>query len=201
MNEIEIALKILKDKTVDLLLGFQSYPTNNEDNHITRLITLKRILDKKYDNFRIGFADHAQTNDELKYAIACAAIGAGSRVLEKHLTLGKVMEMEDFESALNPDEFKEFVHIVKQCSLAIGKTYNISNDFNMSKSERTYRKTIRRHVVSAKNLKKDDIIKSKDLLLKRTSAKEPIYDLNSVYNKKLKNNIAGNSSITLNDIY
>ena len=111
------------------------------------------------------------------------------------------MEMEDFESALNPDEFKEFVHIVKQCSLAIGKTYNISNDFNMSKSERTYRKTIRRHVVSAKNLKKDDIIKSKDLLLKRTSAKEPIYDLNSVYNKKLKNNIAGNSSITLNDIY
>ena len=196
LNEIETALNILKNKTVDLLLGFQSYPTANADNHISRLITLNNALKNKFSNFRIGFADHAQPNDGLKYAIACTAIGAGSKVLEKHLTLGKVMEMEDHESALNPDEFKDFVYTVNQCAASFGKTQITSNDFNMSDSEKKYRKAIRRHVVSSKSLKKGDILKSEDLLLKRTASDDVIYDLHKVLGKKINNDLKKNQAIT-----
>lgn len=200
LDEIEKALSILKNKKVDILLGFQSYPTENKDNHIFRLKTLKDTLEKKFFNFRIGFADHAQPNDGLKYAIACTAIGAGSKVLEKHLTLGKVMEMEDHESALNPDEFKDFVYIVNQCASSFGNTHVISNDFNMSGSEKKYRKAIRRHVVASKPLKRGYIIKNEDVLLKRTASKNVIYDLNKVYGKKITLDLDNNLVLNKNNI-
>lgn len=200
LDEIENALAILKNKTVDLLLGFQSYPTENKDNHICRVKTLENALENKFSNFRMGFADHAQPNDGLKYAIACTAIGAGSKILEKHLTLGKVMEMEDHESALNPDEFKDFVYIIKECAASFGSVKGISNDFNMSDSEKKYRKVIRRHVVASKSLKQGDIIKNEDLILKRSASKDVIYDLNKVYGRKLKTDISKNAPINNNAI-
>jgi len=200
LDEIKNALTILKNKKVDLLLGFQAYPTENKDNQIYRIKILENALQNKFSNFRMGFADHAQPNDSLKYAIACTAIGAGSKVLEKHLTLGKVMEMEDHESALNPDEFKEFVYITQQCGSSFGKTYNISNDFNMSNSEKKYRKVIRRHVVTSKPLKKGHIIKNEDLLLKRTSSKDVIYELNKVYGKEITSDINYNLALDKNNL-
>ena len=182
------------------MLGFQSYPTETEDNHICRLKTLDNALENKFFNYRIGFADHAQPNNDLKYALASTAIGAGAKVLEKHLTLAKVMEMEDHESALNPDEFKEFVYIAQQCASSYGKTYDISNDFNMSDSEKKYRSAIRRHVVTSRNLKKGHLIKNKDVLLKRTSSKNIIHDLNVVYGKRLNADLNKNSALNLNYI-
>jgi len=198
LDEIEKALTILKNKKVDLLLGFQSYPTETKDNQICRIKTLENALENKFSNFRMGFADHAQPNDGLKYALACTAIGAGSKILEKHLTLGKVMEMEDHESALNPDEFKDFVYIIKECAASFGKTLDITNNFNMSDSEKKYRKAIRRHVVSSRHLKAGDVINKDDVLLKRTASKSVIYDLNDVYGKKINFKLEKNKAITKN---
>ena len=195
LDEIERALKILKNKKVDLLLGFQSYPTKNEDNHISRLKVLEDILKKKFSNFRMGFADHADPNTALKISLACTAVGAGSKVLEKHLTLGKAMKIEDYESALNPDEFKEFVYIINQCAFSLGNSAKVSNDFNMSKSEKKYRKAIRRHVVTSKPLKKGHIIEKDDILLKRSESKNVIYDLNQAYGRKIKIDIDKNKVI------
>ena len=47
-------------------------------------------MKKKFSNFRIGFADHAPPNAGLMHALSCTAIGAGAKVLEKQLTLGKL---------------------------------------------------------------------------------------------------------------
>ena len=134
----------------------------------------------------------------MKFAIACTAVGAGYKVLEKHLTLGKVMEMEDYESALNPDEFKEFVYTIRECTSSLGPSNETSSDFNMSKSEKKYRKTIRRHVVSTRELTKGNIIKPDDVCLKRTSESKVIYDIKSVYNKRLKITISKNKPIPKN---
>lgn len=197
LDEIENALNLLKNKNIDLLLGFQAYPTENKDNDISRLITLKKYLQIKYKNFRIGFADHAPPNNGLKYGLACAAIGAGAEVLEKHLTLGKVMKMEDHESALNPDEFDEFVYIINECASAFGKQKQISNDFQMSLSEKQYRKNIRRHVVSSRDLKKGTVIKPSDLILKRSSSDDIIYDMSIAYDKILTKDIKFNTPLNI----
>jgi sialic acid synthase SpsE len=191
LKEIELAISILKNKNVILLLGFQSYPTPNSDNQISRVSYLKKMLSD--DNIEVGFADHANPNTSI--AFAATAIGAGASVIEKHLTLGKIMKMEDHESALNPDEFYNFTNIINECYKAFGTTMK-SNDFNMSDSEKKYRKMIRRHVVSSKNLKKGTILSPEDLILKRSSSNIFIHDLNLLYNKELLEDVESNTPIT-----
>ena len=44
LTEIELAISILKNKNIILLLGFQSYPTPNNDNQISRVNYLKAYL-------------------------------------------------------------------------------------------------------------------------------------------------------------
>ena len=151
------------------MLGFQSYPTPNNTNQISRILLLRKL----FNNVEIGFADHSNPEKELSYILPLIALTLGANTIEKHLTLGKSMEMEDFESALNPDEFKIFVNLVKQSSKAYGK-YKNKNDFGMSVSELSYRKIIRRDVVSKKKIKKGDMILSSHLSLKRSSDKNAI---------------------------
>ena len=122
LDEIKLAISILKNKNIILLLGFQSYPTPDCDNQISRVAYLKNILANS--NIEIGFADHANPNSSLSIALAAIAIGAGSTVIEKHLTLGKVMKLEDHESALNPDEFSNFTKTIKLLFLMYSICYS-----------------------------------------------------------------------------
>jgi len=199
LKEIELAISILKNKNIILLLGFQSYPTPNNDNHISRVSYLKDYFLKKYNNIEIGFADHPDPNSSLGFALAATAVGAGATVIEKHLTLGKIMKMEDHESALNPDEFDNFTKTIKDCYLALGHTAK-SDDFGMSNSEKSYRKMIRRHVTSSKDLKKGTVLNSENLVLKRTASKNVIYDISLVYDKILTEDLEINKAINLNII-
>ena len=133
-HEIEKAIKLLKRKTLILLCGFQGYPTKTEDNHIARMNLIKEKAKKIHSDFEMGFADHP-SDSNLNSKISLVAIGAGAMIIEKHLTLGKVMQLEDFESALNPDEFKDFVINMKDGKKALGKSIN-KDDFGMSDAEK-----------------------------------------------------------------
>jgi N,N'-diacetyllegionaminate synthase len=127
--------------------------------------------------------------------LAAAAIGAGAKVLEKHLTLGRAMRLEDHESALNPDEFLEFTQTIRDCYSAMGVSNHL-DDFGMSLGEQEYRKKIRRHVVASRNLEIGTVIGPNDIALKRTSAKHILTDIGSIYNKKLKESASQNLPIT-----
>ncbi|VUX54987.1 NeuB family protein [uncultured Woeseiaceae bacterium] len=196
-DEIERALEILSGKKVVVLLGFQGYPTPNDANQIARV----RLFTEKYasDTVSIGFADHATPDTGLRYGLAATAIGAGACVIEKHLTLGKVMEIEDFESALNPDEFVEFCDVVRSCAEALGATSDTPN-YNMSESELGYRKMIRRHVISAHDLKEGQMLSASDVVLKRCSSENVLTDIEAVYGKVLTRPVAPNSPVTQEDI-
>ena len=180
----------LKNKELILLAGFQGYPTNISDNLISRL----KYLDEKsrlyHQNFNIGFAPHPDTRD-LNSLVSLVAIGAGARYLERHLTLGKVMKLEDYESALNPDEFSTYVKQIKRGFKAFGK----SNSYELSIAEKKYRKGIRRDVVASINLKKGTVLSSKHLDLKRSSEKKGIKSLNDVYGQILKKDLNKNDVI------
>lgn len=194
-NEIEQAINILSAKEVVVLLGFQGYPTLNETNQIARVRLLVERFTKTYPNVTVGFADHALPDSPLRYALAAGALGAGATVLEKHITLGKVMKLEDHEAALNPDEFFEFCQVARACSEAIGLTSQ-QDDFGMSEAEYAYRKMIRRHVVTGRRLEAGSKISATDVVLKRTSSDDIITDLASIYNKTLRTSLEVNMPIS-----
>jgi sialic acid synthase SpsE len=198
-SEVNQAVSILSGKEVVILLGFQGYPTPNDANQLARIRLLIETNKINYPRVSVGFADHASPDGVLRVALPVLAIGIGATTLEKHLTLGKSMKLEDHESALNPDEFLVFTQAVRDCEKAIGNFAEVEN-FGMSQSEENYRKMIRRHVVANRNLLVGESISSADLVLKRTSSDLAITDLQVMYQKILKRNVDHNSPIILDDI-
>lgn len=198
-SEIQQAIEILSSKDVVVLLGFQGYPTPTDANQISRVRLLSDQLTRSYSHVTVGFADHASPDNPLSYALAAMAIGAGAKVLEKHLTLGRVMKLEDHEAALSPDEFVEFARTIRGCSEAMGIADDCI-DFGMSKSEHDYRAMIRRHVVAIRNLDPGMVIAPSDLTLKRTSSDNPITDLALVYSRSMKRGVQINAPLSLTDI-
>jgi N,N'-diacetyllegionaminate synthase len=197
-DEIENAIEILGEKKVILFHGFQGYPTSLNENQISRLEFWKANFGH-LSNVCFGFSDHANPTSLSSVTLPVLAIGMGALVLEKHLTLGSCMELEDHESAMNPDQFKIFVESIKDVTTSFGTSLS-SNNFGMSRAERQYRKNIRRHVVVSHDVKSGEIINSSDVVLKRTSAKQPLTEIKSVYGKKVSRSIGKNTPIIEGDI-
>jgi len=198
-DELKLCLDVLSRKQVVILIGFQGYPTQTEDNQISRVNLLLTKLRGEHSNLLIGFADHADPESVMNYAIGATAIGAGATVIEKHLTLGRALMLEDHEAALNPDEFLTFSTIMRNCYAALGST-STNDDFNMSIAEATYRKNIRRHVVAKKNLEEGRLINEDDVVLKRTSSNSVITNIGDVYKKVLKKLVAKDEPIKVDNL-
>jgi len=197
-SEIESALDVLSNKEVVIMLGFQGYPTATEDNQIARVSLVCRRVFERSGAVAVGFADHADPLSPLRFSLSAEALGAGATILEKHLTLGRCMKLEDFESALNPDEFAEYVKVLRACGSAMG-TASAVDDFGMSPSEKDYRLMIRRHVVSSTDLTKGTKVEPEHLTLKRSGAEKPVMDLRAVYGKILARDIPENTPVILSD--
>ena len=196
--EIKIAIDILYNKKIILFHGFQGYPTAIEENQISRIKVWKKTF-AEYPELSFGFSDHVDPNSPLSIALPAFAIGQGAMILEKHLTLGACMELEDHESAMNPDQFKIFAENIRNISIAYGKS-DSTNDFGMSKAEAQYRLNIRRHVVVTEDITSGHVIKPSDVVLKRTSNLNPHTDLQTVYNKTASRTLIKNTPINMEDI-
>ena len=197
-SEIKQALAQLNNKQVVLLLGFQGYPTETQANQIARI----PLFTKKYcgnPSVSIGFADHAEPDSGLAQLIGAMSIGAGAVLVEKHLTLNRALQMEDHESALNPDEFADYSNQLRLVAQAYG-TSNDIEDFAMSSDEAKYRSVIRRHVIASVDIQEGQAISPFDVMLKRSSAEDPITDLLSVYGKQAIRTIKQNSPILRSDL-
>lgn len=195
-SEILVALNVLKNKDVILLFGFQSYPTLNSDNNLYRIKWAIDNLVKEHPSLKIGFADHANPETNIHLGLGAMAIGFGADVLEKHLTLAKNIKMEDHESALNPDEFQNYVNFIHECTSSIGVVTQ-NDDFGMTESELGYRKMIRRHVVTINTVSQGDIFTSENLALKRTSSTRAMTNINDVVGQISSQTITSNYPVEI----
>ena len=167
--ELRRAVDILRDKDLVLLHGFQGYPTRNEDNMIARIHDLQHL----YPGRTIGFADHVPETDPLRLWLSAVAVGAGARVLEKHITTALALREEDHEAALNPDEFRMYVANMRAADAALG-AFSTAEDFAMSASETAYRTNMKKQVVAARGLAAGTVLAPEHIVLKRTSATEGV---------------------------
>lgn len=199
-SEIQETIKELQNvQSLTLLHGFQGYPTSRVDNCLSRL----RVLNSAFctqSNLRLGFADHAEPFSTDSTHLAAASLGFGVTVIEKHLTLARCLHLEDYESALSPDEFHSFVDTIHACYEAIESESTSSNSFVLPKSEESYRKNVSRHVVSSSDLDCGHTIAANDLSLKRTSSSNALTDPLLVIGKKTRAFVTANTAFTLDII-
>ena len=183
LKSIEQVVNFFNKKKIVLLNGFQAYPTKINENNLNNISVLKKKYYRK-NSIDYGFADHESSSFINTLLVSTLAIGAGANYIEKHFTLTETLKMEDYESALTPEKFDEFV-------TNLNNVFKAKNSLNFDKykisfSEKKYHQTNIRQVITKKNILKNKVIRRKDLILKRSNEKFAIHDLDKCVGKKSK---------------
>lgn len=181
-NEIDESLKILLEKPKEIVLmhGFQGYPTKLEDLNLLRI----KELEKKYC-LPVGFMDHVSGDSEMALIAPLLAISLGAKVIEKHITLDRSKKGTDYYSALNPNEFKKLVSLIKMTKQSLGLDQLV-----LSKNEKKYRLSHRKNILARRSIKKGEILNNSMFIFKRTKQKQEsasFFDLeNRIASKNIK---------------
>ncbi len=189
-KEIEDSLIFLKDQNIILLHGHQSLPTPNKDINLKRISNILKNNYFQNRNMHIGIADHVDPKDNDHNLIVAMAIGAGATYVEKHLTTNRVYKLEDYHSALNPDEFKNFVDKINFMKIILGDGKFLNNS-----SEKNYRNLVRRSYFLKKKIKKNSILKYSNVVMKRSSKISNLTNIKNIIGKRAKKVLKKNELI------
>lgn len=190
LNEIDRALDILNKCDITLMYGFQAEPTQVEDNNLNRIKTLMSIYHRP-----VGFHDHTAGGDALAFYLPFIAVGEGVCIIEKHLTLSRQVQIEDYVSALTPEEFVLWSTGIKKAYLSLGK-----GEWELTEKEQLYKTKVRRAVCSFQNIDEGKVIEKADLTLKRSGISDVFFELSEVVGRKAKRFIKSNLPIRKDDV-
>ena len=157
LGEIEEALHVflssgLKREQVTIMHCVSAYPTPLNEVNLNVLHTLKSAF-----GCNIGFSDHT-----LGITAAISAVTMGATVVEKHLTLDRLMKGPDHLASLEPIEFRQMVHSIREVELLLGSNIKIPQP-----SELNTRSVSRRSIRAARNISKGKILTASDFVYKR----------------------------------
>ena len=173
-----------------LMYGFQAEPTPLADNNILKLKSFKA----RYSDYQIGFMDHSDGGTEEAYNLILLAMGTEIDAVEKHITLDRALEIEDYISGLPPGDFRKYVEKIRRYEEALG-----SANLVLSKLENEYRKKASKLVVAVTDLKKGYVLSGEDVVLKRCGIlinTAPVRKLEDAVNKQLTEDIKQNTPIS-----
>ena len=169
LKEIDLAYKTAKKngaKEIILLYCVSNYPSKISDFNFNNI----RILKERY-NCKVGFSDHSIDNK-----VVAAAIAAGAEVIEKHIALEGQKKGFDLAFSLKGKEIKDYVKVIKDTSLMMGKKY-----FFRNKSENQSLQ-FRRSIYAVSNIKKGEKFTKKNIRVIR-----PGFGIQPFYFEKLIN--------------
>lgn len=174
IEELEEFLRIHRiapGAPVYFMYGFQADPTPTESNHLYRL----RALRVRFPGCRFGFMDHADGATDEAMTLALLALPLGIECLEKHLSLDRALQLEDYLSALPPEQFRAFVQRVRRLEPALG-----TDRLELTPAEREYRRKAMKVVVAARSLKQGEVVTSEALCLKRIAGGLPVSSIQRI---------------------
>jgi len=190
-EETKAAISLLRktgNSRILLLHGIQMYPTRIEDTQIRLIPTFKKLF-----LLPTGMADHIDADLEFALIAPQLAVALGANLIEKHITYDRSKKGEDFESALNPDEFKKLVKEIRCTEQALGSPLIRP----LSDAEIKYRGVVRKNTVAAVDIKKQQVIKKNMITFKRSDEGISPDESKKIIGKKAKCDIKKDEGITL----
>jgi sialic acid synthase SpsE len=191
LGEIEKAIDLLREvgcEDITLLYGHQNYPTKIEDTNLAFLTCLINTF-----GLPVGIADHVDADDEFALAAPLMAIPLGISCIEKHITHDRAKKGEDFESALNGDELKRLVELVRKGERALGRVHAVGLDA----SSAAYRRNSRKRLVAACDIAAGSVLTEEMVASKRSDEGEPGARRELVVGRKALAAFAKDDGITL----
>jgi sialic acid synthase SpsE len=184
-------LASLKSK-ICFMYGFQAEPTPLNSNNLLRFHSLKNEL----AGFALGFMDHSLGGDSDDATILpLMALPFGISALEKHITLDYALQLEDYISAISPEQFKKLVDLVRKFEPALGTA-----DLTLTELENQYRKKATKVVVAKKDLVLGTVLTENDVTLKRVGdqykEKKTFRSLSEIVGRRLESSIRFNEPVS-----
>lgn len=152
IDEIQDALKVLKDCKVTLLHCTTEYPCPYESVNMNAMLTLKKEF-----GLDIGYSDHTQGIE-----IPTMAVSMGAKIIEKHFTLDKNLEGPDHKASLEPQELKAMVDSIRNVEKAFGEGKKEPQE-----AEKKNITIARKSIVAKCDIKKGEFLTEKNLTVKR----------------------------------
>ncbi len=113
--EIYQSLKRIREVSsqaqIVLMPGHQLFPTPVAEHSLEEIAWFSKAY--RDMDVAVGCADHIDGDDPAALSFPVAAVGAGARFIEKHLTIRRTDKWEDYESAIEPDSFKTLTSMVR----------------------------------------------------------------------------------------
>lgn len=190
IGEIEKAVNTFSahgNADVVLLHGIQMYPTKLEETNIAFLRTLRGLFGKE-----VGLADHIDGGSPLAKVIPLLAIAYGASYIEKHITFNRQEKGEDFESALDPGDFREFTDFVRAAETAIGDPAYAG----LSPDHLKYRGVVRKKIVASREIRAGETIGREMLAFKRCDTGLEPDGLAAVLGRKAAVKISRDETVT-----
>lgn len=167
-------------RNVHILYGFQAEPTLLPSNNLLRILELKKYTGME----SIGFMDHSDGAGVYTISLSAVALGLGVRIFEKHITLDRCLEMEDYTSALGVRDFATYVSSLRDLYQALG-----SSNLALTEEEKGYRNRAIKRVIAAKNLQSGHLVTLDDVRMNRPKVEGGCFKVEEVLGKKLQKEI------------
>lgn len=195
LEEVEAAVTLLPRKRVTVVLGFQAYPTPVGENQLLRLREIAEML----PGVALGFADHTGGGEDAAMWLPALALALGATYLEKHITVARVLEDPDHQSALAPDRFAQFVENVQLAHAALGAG---GEGVQMGEVELAYRLRMKKHVVAVRDLPAGTRLGPAELALRRAPdpPEDALLRLDEALGAELAAAVRANAPLTRADL-
>ena len=147
IEEIKDAMSVIASegcRDICILHCVSVYPVAHENVNLKNILMLK----KEFPDYEIGYSDHT-----VGIEAACAAIGMGATLIEKHFTLDSSRIGWDNQMATEPEEMSQLVRCCQNVYKALGKY-----DRCVSNEEMEQRLKMRRSIVASVDIKKGSVI-------------------------------------------
>jgi len=140
--------------------------------------------------YPVGYSDHT-----LGIETPIAAVALGAKIIEKHFTLNCAMEGPDHRASIEPHALTSMVKAIRNVEQALGKPAK-----EPCREEVRIMQMGRRSAISAHNLKKGQILKAEDIVVKRPGTGIPPKYIENILGRSVLCDIAKDSPIQYSHI-
>ncbi|MFH2135432.1 MAG: N-acetylneuraminate synthase [Pseudomonadota bacterium] len=138
---------------VTLLHCTSQYPTPFNEVNLRAMDTLASAF-----GLNVGYSDHTEG-----ILIPIAAVARGAKVIEKHLTLDRMLPGPDHKASLEPHELKKMVSDIRVLQVTLGDGSKTPQE-----SEWDTRQAARQQVVAARDIAAGAVLERQDLTTARS---------------------------------
>ncbi len=182
-KEIDDAIDVITKyhNDVSILHCVSEYPTRYENVNLRTI----EYLRKGYPNYKIGYSDHT-----IGIATPLAAVAMGATIIEKHITLDRLMKGTDQAGSLAVDGIARMMRDIRNLEKSLG-----TEEIFVPDSVLTAKIKLERSIATIKDLKQGDYILQDSIHLLSPGDGFKWAEKDRVIGRKLNRDVAANEII------